>query len=234
MNAMAELSRMAEMYHLENKLYQYSGGLGKVIELMGKSRRGKFLKKNEDLFSTGQEEWNKIVLFLERELKHTQNVVVDIKSREPICTAKANSEKSEEGSEDHGFEKTSNVFSCDEMWAICKICGKNDHKTYVSPFSGHRKASYLACEKFLRMSPLDRGKVLDNKGLCRQCLCPGAKKGHQYFCSKNYICTHSSHDSSEGHHVLVCDKHKDTPENAQLLEKFKEEHIQKFAKDLPS
>ena len=112
-------------------------------------------------------------------------------------------------------------------------CGKNDHKTYVSPFSGHRKASYLACGKFLRMSPLDRGKVLDNKGLCRQCLCPGAKKGHQYFCSKTYICTDSSHDSSEGYHVLVCDKHKDT-RNAQLLEKFKEEYIQKFAKDLPS
>ena len=84
------------------------------------------------------------------------------------------------------------------------------------------------------MSPLERGKVLDDKGLCRQCLCPGAKKGHQYFCNKNYICANSSHDSSEGYHVLVCDKHKDTPENAQLLGKFKEEYIQKFKKDLPS
>ena len=162
------------------------------------------------------------------------------RARQPICSDKANSEipgeneNLESVSESDGLEKSNNFFSCDDTCAICKICGKKDHKSYVSPFSGRRKASYLACDKFLRMSPLERGKVLDDKGLCRQCLCPGAKKGHPYFCNKTYICANPSHDSSEGYHVLVCDKHKDTPENARLLEKFKEECIQKFSKDLPS
>ena len=62
----------------------------------------------------------------------------------------------------------------------------------------------------------------------------GAPKGHQN-CLKAYICTNSSHDSSsDACDVLVCDKHKDTPENAKLLEKFKEEFIKKYQNDLPS
>ena len=131
--------------------------------------------------------------------------------------------------------KFSNVSMNEEKEGICNICGKKGHKTYVSPFSGHRKVSYLACDKFLQMSPLEREKALENKGLCRQCLRSGAKKGQEYFCRKTYICTHSSHDSkSEGYHVLVCDKHKNTSDNAKLLEKFKEEFIKQFQEDLPS
>ena len=33
---------------------------------------------------------------------------------------------------------------------------------------------------------------------------------------------------------MVCERHKNTPENAKLLKKFKEEFIKKFEEDLPS
>jgi len=115
----------------------------------------------------------------------------------------------------------------------CGICGKKDHKTYISPFSGRRKVSYLACDKFVGMTPLRRGKVLDDKGFCRQCLCSGVKKGHK-GCKTDYTCKDPSHGSdSEGYHVLVCSQHKDTSENEELLEKFKQDFIQKFEEDLP-
>ena len=45
LNAMTELSRLAEKYGLESKLYQEQGGLGKVQELMGEERYKKFLRR---------------------------------------------------------------------------------------------------------------------------------------------------------------------------------------------
>ena len=143
--------------------------------------------------------------------------------------------ETDENAEDHGWNKGyTNVSVKDEFKAICGICGENDHKSYVSPFSGHRKINYLACDKFLAMSPFERRKILDDKGLCHQCLTANAKKGHDH-CHDTYICRHSSHDPKvEGYHVLVCKKHKSTPENGKVLKKFKNEFIQKFQKDLPS
>ena len=48
------------------------------------------------------------------------------------------------------------------------------------------------------------------------------------------MCKHPSHSSDkEGYHVLVCDEHKESPENDVLLNKFKDEVIQKFEDDLP-
>ena len=61
----------------------------------------------------------------------------------------------------------------------------------------------------------------------------GVKKGHK-FCHDTYRCKHPSHSSDkEGYHALVCDTHKETPENDELLNKFKDEFIKKFEEDLP-
>ena len=103
-NAMAELSRFAEEHHLEPKLYQELGGLGKVRELMGKSRLRKFVKQNTKLSLSYQEEWNKIITFLEWELEYTQNFVVVEKSMQPICPTIANSEKTGKFGANNEFE----------------------------------------------------------------------------------------------------------------------------------
>ena len=95
--------------------------------------------------------------------------------------------------------------------------------------------SYLACDKFVKMSPRERLKALSDKDLCTACIRSGAKKNHEESrCAKNYVCPHSSHDGGVGVHVLLCDTHKHSTENAELLKKFKKDFIEKYSDDLPS
>ena len=219
LNAMTELKRLAELYNLESRLYHPLGGLGKVGELMGLTRFNRFLDKHVDIPMGSPEEWDKSAQFLELELKKLRNRVAVHKSHQPLLKGNGSSEKSDnsdensetDDSDDRGWSKgCTNVSVKDEFKAICGICGKRDHKSYVSPFSGNRKICYLACDTLLGMSPLERRQILDDKGFCLQCLTANAKKGHEH-CHNTYVCKHPSHDpNSERCHVLVCEKHKDT------------------------
>ena len=48
----------------------------------------------------------------------------------------------------HDLKKYGNVTMSDELRAICEICGKNDHKTYVGG-TGRCKVSYcVLCSVF--------------------------------------------------------------------------------------
>ena len=60
----------------------------------------------------------------------------------------------------------------------------------------------------------------------------GAKNGHKHY-HDTYACKHSRHDSGEGYHVLVSNKHKKNPENNKLMDKFNVKVIQKY-KHLPN
>ena len=83
-NAMKELSRLAEKYSLEHKLYFSGSGLGVVRELMGWSRYDKFIEKNEDIPLGYKEEWDGILRVLQKELKVTQRQLIADKSRQPL------------------------------------------------------------------------------------------------------------------------------------------------------
>ena len=83
LNAMAEVSRLAGKYGLENELH-YGGGLGKVADLMGFAGNRRFLKKNVRLNLSNKEKWGKIIQFLELELECVQEYVVDAKSRKTL------------------------------------------------------------------------------------------------------------------------------------------------------
>ena len=72
LNTMTELSRLAETYNLECKLYHELGGLGRVIELIGTSRYHRIIRKNIDSSLSYREEWDKIAQSLEYELKVVQ------------------------------------------------------------------------------------------------------------------------------------------------------------------
>ncbi|XP_066920588.1 uncharacterized protein [Clytia hemisphaerica] len=74
------------------------------------------------------------------------------------------------------------------------------------------------------MSPLERFQKLRSKGLCYQCLYPGAQrksgKHQDGQCQRAFICKHPYHDPfTTKMHVLVCDSHKDDQQN--LLEHYK-------------
>ena len=160
-----------------------------------------------------------------------QQFVIDVKARQPICSVKPEmpyQDKSDEESDGGDC----NVSVIDGPDPVCLICVKKDHNSYVSPFTGKRKVSYFACDKFLNASPATQNKILDEKEFCRKCLRVGAKSGHKH-CHDTYVCRHPSHDPQKGHHVLVCEKHKKIPENEKLLDKFKREVIYKH-EDLPS
>ena len=86
LNAMTELSRLANKYNLEGELYHSLGGLGKV--LMGNARRDKVVKKTRGLALTNQQQWDRYAQFLQHELDDLQEIVAMDKASQPICSAK--------------------------------------------------------------------------------------------------------------------------------------------------
>ena len=85
---------------------------------------------------------------------------------------------------------------------------------------------YFVCKKWAEMKNNERYEILKSKGLCCQCLFPGAEisKGKHATgqCQRDFVCQHSSHDKfTTKKHVLVCEEHKDTQENKDTLERFK-------------
>ena len=85
---------------------------------------------------------------------------------------------------------------------------------------------------FVDKSCEERWELLRDKGLCCQCLAPGTTVEHGKHktgsCYSKFVCKHQSHDRDpRKRHVLLCEEHKDDPENIRLLEAYKEEHILK-------
>jgi len=86
--------------------------------------------------------------------------------------------------------------------------------------------NYFACPKFANMNPQERLSQLNRKKLCFQCLTPGAKKGHYGNCYNTFNCPDGSHKTFDiGYHVLVCNRHKNDPQNQKLLEEYKSRYI---------
>ena len=93
------------------------------------------------------------------------------------------------------------------------------------------------------MTPVQRYSILKQKGLCHQCLFPGASQSfgkHQDGnCQRDFICPHSSHDRYTcKKHVLVCQDHATDQENDKILQLYKQRCIERqqslldFSKDI--
>ena len=72
------------------------------------------------------------------------------------------------------------------------------------------------------MMPKDRFTLIKNKGLCIQCLYPGAKqdqgKHKEGKCQRDFICQHSLHQKYPvKKHILICEEHKDSQDNQALV-----------------
>ena len=96
---------------------------------------------------------------------------------------------------------------------------------------------------FADMKPSQRFSTLRHKGLCTQCLFPGAQQSrgkHQDGrCQHEFVCPHPSHDGyGTKKHVLICQDHATTPESNQVLQNFKErcilrqKDVRQFSKDI--
>ena len=142
LNAMAELKKLAETFNLENRLYEPLRGLGKVCELMGSVRYERFLKKYRDHSLSDQEEWDKIALFLEDELKTLKMYVAKEKSMQPLCMGITKPEipnKGDKKSDKSLGSRDGYIAAGGNDDLVCVICGKKGHKTYVSSFSDRKK-----------------------------------------------------------------------------------------------
>ena len=107
----------------------------------------------------------------------------------------------------------------------CHLCSKDDHVATKGPY-GKKLIQYFSCKNFVEASCAQRFAMLRQKGLCTQCLMPGAKsstdKHAEGRCQNTYICPHESHNAfAMKKHVLVCEEHRETEANKTLLEEYR-------------
>ena len=124
----------------------------------------------------------------------------------------------------------------------CSICDEVGHSQTNGP-NKSKFVQYFACKNFVEMNPSQRFKELFTKGLCFQCLYPGAKnsegKHAEGTCQGDYVCKHESHKKHKRKkHVLVCQEHCASEENVKLFEEYKSKFItpqrtvQEFSKNI--
>ena len=229
-NLMRDLMTLASKHGIEKCLY-YGDALDTVYKLMGDSRVTKWLEQSVEVKQTGKVLWRNVIDFLERELKiQQQNLRLQGKEDPPAPPKNPNRKGS--GSSYH-----SGKFDNE----ICILCGssvgENDHVATTGP-GGVKVIQYFSCRKFVEKTPAQRLQMLRKKGLCFQCLSPGAKwnvgKHEEGKCQHDFVCPHGSHSKyPKKKHILICEEHKDFDENQELLEKYKTKFISRNS-SLPS
>ena len=70
-NLMKDLTTLAVKHNIENQLY-YSGSIHKIYQLLGENRVTKWLMKISDEDLSDEEQWQKLMQFLEKELRVQQ------------------------------------------------------------------------------------------------------------------------------------------------------------------
>ena len=131
----------------------------------------------------------------------------------------------------------------DNKQTKCSFCGEEGHVLTNGP-NGSSLIQYFACRKFTELNPGQRFRELRTKGLCHQCLYPGANQSDGKHaigkCQSLFTCKHKSHERFPiKKHVLVCQEHASSNENQKLLEEYKNKCIlnrkvslEEFLKDI--
>ncbi len=228
-NLMKDLLQLSKRHKIENHLF-YGDGFDRIYRMMGESRLNRWLNKRDDL-SAGEELWLALILFLEKDLKVSQQKA-SIFQKSADVKSKENSRGSHYTDEQRSYQIS------DQGNGRCFICGEMGHVQTPGP-NGIKLVQYFVCNKFASMSPAERYRVLREKGFCHQCLLPGAEKGEEKHkegrCQRDFTCQHATHERhTMKKHVLVCEEHKDTNENKELLQNYKRRCIlRRGLPDLP-
>ena len=107
---------------------------------MGPSTYRRFVVKNKNIPLGYQEEWDRISQVLQVELSDTQRLLISEKSRQPLCSTKPEVRSKGKSGKNAGESSYSTYVENGDN-PSCLICGKNNHKSYVSPYSGERRVS---------------------------------------------------------------------------------------------
>ena len=208
-NIMTDLSNLAARHDIEATLY-HSSNLAKIYSIIGDKRHESIIKKllEANLTANDKASWETVIEHLRKEIKVKEQVLLYRKSQ--------NSDGAT-GGRSH-FAGGGNVNNC-------VLCGKNDHIPTVTQ-KGYKIVNYFSCDTFAKMTSKERFNLLRQKKFCMQCLYPGSKQGHVGPCKSDWNCPHPSHNRfPKGLHVLICETHKDNPENVALLEAYKTRYI---------
>ena len=220
-NLMRDLMKMAAEHSIEAKLY-HGDAIDTIHSLMGQSRFRRWLSIVCDDISEGEQHWDRLVKFLEKEVKISQ--------QEMIWASKTQQKPPQSPQPPRNVKKKPDgAHIADGGNILCSICGADDHVHTPGP-AGTKLVQYFVCQKFVEMSCKERFTTLKNKNLCHQCLYPGADctkgKHKEGKCQRDFTCKHPSHDRfSRKKHVLVCDEHKHLVENKTLLDDYKSRFI---------
>ena len=217
-NLMKDLLQLSKRHDIENHLF-YGDGLDRIYRLMGEGRVSRWFSERDDQ-ETGKSEWLAVIVFLEKELKISQQKAI-IFQKTP---------EAKKDSQGRGFYSDNNPETPPppppkETKLLCHICGQSDHVATNGP--GYKKLiQYFVCPFWAGMTNAERLKKLKSKGLCFQCLFPGADittgKHATGRCQRDFVCKHESHEAlTTKKHVLVCEEHKSTQANKDLLQEFK-------------
>ena len=232
---MKDLLRLSKRHKIENHLF-YGDAFQKIYNMLGESRLNRWLGQQDNL-DQGENLWLALTTFLEKELRVCQQKVLIFQKKDKF-----------EGGERETREKKDNNNKKKDYLShfsggssnsdTCHICGESGHIKTSGP-NYTKLTQYYVCKKFTIMKPGERFEFLKKKGLCFQCLFPGADgskgKHKEGRCQRDYTCQHPSHSQeTQKKHVLLCEDHKSSNENKVLLETFRSRCIlRKNQPDLP-
>ena len=172
-----------------------------------------------ELFAAKQK-WNDLKTFLTRELNFCEQMTLIEKGKSGLGISNPGNNTRE--------RQAHNITGTD---LECVLCGKKDHVVSKTRY-GRKCIDYVSCKKFANMTPSERGLELKKHLLCFQCLTPGMKWNVEHRCFDQYTCADPSHKVyPKGIHVLLCDVHKNKPENKKLLEEYMKNFILKRSND---
>ena len=229
-NGMTDLITLAKYHHLEGKLY-HGEGIDIVYNLMGDQRVTKWLTKICDKNLDGEDLWQELIVFLDKELKVQQEL--SLIKRKYVCESGSsashhvNQEETSAERSDIDCHLSSSPANASNNVNVCDFCLKTDNHAALGP---RGTIHYYSCKTFVEMSPLERYRELRKKGFCYGCLYPGANqnsgKHRNGSCQNDYVCKHPAHDMYDRKkHVLVCHEHRNTDENIAILEAYKNKFI---------
>ena len=225
-NTMRDLLKLASKHKIDKELF-YGDAIERIYKAMGEYRVTRWLEQSCEEDLTEKPLWNKLIVFLEKEVKVQQQKMMLQKSKidENPREAKDKIDPTRYNNKSFHSDSTPICFICGEK------AGESNHIATYGP-GGSKIIQYFSCKQFVEKKPAERCSLLRSKGYCIQCLLPGALynegKHRDDKCQRDFTCPNQLHHRfNTRKHILVCDEHKDATENNDLLEKYKSRFIVK-------
>ena len=134
--------RLAKQHNTEEKLYH--GGLQQIYKLLGDGRVTRWLSTICDEQLEDKKVWEKLILFLEKEMKiQQQRILISSRSTTELKDTRGCNEL-------HLVDTNEKVINSE-----CFICGENNHIKTEGP-GGTQLVQYFSCKKIAEMTPAQK------------------------------------------------------------------------------